>query len=299
MIVCVAVILTVPDATPFTVRTLPFCVVVTSVPVGVIPSAPGWFSTLNVTGLLFKSSSVTSAFKSNESPILTVALVVLRPNPSMTTKSYFNWYGRPYTVYNSSCVLVAIIVAFPAPIAVTRPVVASTWSTELEVVDHVTSDGFAVVVSCIWSPTLRLVTLLPIFLNGTTTLISSFVSATSLPSVSCEYIPADTLDTPAWTPRRLPAVYVQTSLSSLLNVTPEVAGYIILEGTSSCMKSLYSVLSRTIYLFTPFEGVIEDVCIKWSWSFALPCPSRKWILPVTLNILTSASSFSGLSVVRT
>ena len=40
LIFCVAVILTVPDAAPVTVSTLPSCLIVTRLPVGTIPVGP-------------------------------------------------------------------------------------------------------------------------------------------------------------------------------------------------------------------------------------------------------------------
>ena len=58
-----------------------------------------------------------------ELPILTVVLTVLSPKPSITVISYVIWFFCLYTVDNSSSTLCAIIVACPAPVAVTSPVV--------------------------------------------------------------------------------------------------------------------------------------------------------------------------------
>ena len=170
------------------------------------------------------TSFVISASKSKDSPILTVALSKLNPKPSITVISYFNWHSCPYFVYNSSWALTAYIVTLPAPTAVTTPVDGSTEATLLSLVDHVTSDGLADVVSCNVSPTFISVAFLPSFLNGTTIVTWSFVIHTSFPNWSTEFKPAVTVVKPVYKPNTLPYLTSHTSVSSALYVTPDVSG---------------------------------------------------------------------------
>ena len=102
-----------------------------------------------------------------------------------------------------------------------------------------------------------MLTLLPSFLNGTTTLTSSLVDHPRLPSISILATPAVALATPACTPFTLPSLYVNISLSPVRYVIPAVVGYMILEGSSSSVNSVKSSSDNTIYLVPSASCCIE------------------------------------------
>ena len=89
---------------------------------------------------------------------------------------------------------------------------------------------------------------MPSFLNGTTTLTASLVAQPMLPCTSLLATPAVAWATPALTPFTLPALYVITSVSDDTYVTPAVAGYLILEGIASSLKSSKSLSDNVINL---------------------------------------------------
>ena len=124
LIFCETVTCAIPGATPFISNNLPSsdCLTSISVSVGTTPAASGWLVTVYVISFL-SGELVTSASRVFVSPMLTLIDVRLIPKPSITVISYVIWFFCLYTVDNSSSTLCAIIVACPAPVAVTSPVV--------------------------------------------------------------------------------------------------------------------------------------------------------------------------------